>query len=119
MLAYCGIVCDGCPIYLATFEEDPSLKEKLRDQIARQCSTAYGMNMLPEAITDCDGCRMKSGRLFSGCRTCEIRKCASLRSLENCAFCKDYACVRLQEFFLGAPEAKAELERIRFANQFT
>jgi hypothetical protein len=71
----------------------------MRESIAEQCSKVYGMNLQPEDITHCDGCRVDTGRLFSGCFNCEVRKCASLKNIESCAYCSYYpgSQIRLEE----------------------
>jgi len=115
IIAYCGLRCDSCPIHLATLEPDQTRQRKMRESIAEQCASLYGMNIRPEDVTDCDGCRTNTGRLFSGCHTCEIRKCAGMKPIENCAYCSDYACGRLTEFFSAAPEARIQLEKIRLS----
>lgn len=112
-IAYCGLVCDTCPILLATLEEDKSRQQILRESIARQCTELYGIPMQAEDVTDCDGCRADTGRLFSGCLGCEIRKCAKQKNTENCAFCADYVCERLEHHFVLDPDAHARLEEIR------
>lgn len=117
MIAYCGLTCDSCPIHLATLEQDKSRQQTMRGSIAEQCSKHYGMNLQPEDITDCDGCRANTGRLFSGCLNCEIRKCASQKNIENCAYCSDYACERLKEHFSHDPSAQIRLEEVRNANK--
>jgi hypothetical protein len=113
MLAYCGLTCDSCPIYLATLEQDKSNQQTMRERIAEQCSEIYGMNMRPEDVTDCDGCRADTGRLFSGCMKCRIRKCARRHDIESCACCGDYACKKLKEHFTLDPDAQTRLEEIR------
>jgi hypothetical protein len=112
-MAYCGLKCDGCPIYLATREADPEEQAKKRTQIAEFASEHYDMPLSPEDITDCDGCRTSSGRLFSGCRKCEIRKCARHGGCPTCAHCAEYPCDILQKFFLSDPGAKNCLDDIR------
>ncbi len=113
MIAYCGLLCDTCPIHLATLEQDEANQHAMRVSIAEQCSSLYGMNMMPEEVTDCDGCRAETGRLFSGCLKCEIRKCAILKNLTSCAYCSDYACERLTAHFSLDPGAQTMLEKIR------
>jgi hypothetical protein len=117
MIAYCGLTCDSCPIHLATLEQDKSRQLTIRESIAEQCSKLYGMNLQLEDITDCDGCRANTGRLFSGCSNCEIRKCAVQKNIENCAYCNDYACERLKEHFSHDSIAQNRLEEIRHANK--
>jgi len=117
MIAYCGLTCESCPIYLATFEKDKSQQQTMRESIAEQCNNLYGMNLKSEDITDCDGCRANTGRIFSGCLSCEIRKCASTKNIDSCAFCNDYACTILEKHFSLDPSAKIRLEEIRQRNK--
>jgi hypothetical protein len=119
MVAYCGLRCDSCPIHLATLEQDKFRQNTMRVSIAEQCSKIYGMIIQPEHINDCDGCRANDHRLFSGCLSCEIRKCASKKNIESCAYCSDYACERLKQHFLLDSTAKTRLEETRKAYKLT
>jgi hypothetical protein len=76
MLAYCGLVCSSCPIRLATLDMDESHKLDLKELIVPQCSKIYGIILNPIDISDCNGCKANTGRLFSGCWNCEIQKYA-------------------------------------------
>jgi len=113
MIAYCGLECNSCPIHLATLERDEFRKKTMRESIVEQCYKHYGMNLQFKDITDCDGCRANTGRLFSGCLNCEIRKCANEKNIESCAFCSHYACEILKEHFILDPGAKIRLDRMR------
>jgi hypothetical protein len=113
LMAYCGLRCDSCPIYLATREADPQEQAKKRIQIAELASEHYDMHLSPEDITDCDGCRTASGRLFSGCCKCEIRRCARQKGCPTCAHCTEYPCDILQKFFRTDPSAQRSLDDIR------
>lgn len=113
MIAYCGLVCQTCPIYLATRVESQEEREKMRVEIAQLCREQYGMAYEPKDITDCDGCRTNEGRLFSACKDCAIRKCARQRGLESCASCDEYVCERLEAFFASEPAAKKRLDEMR------
>jgi len=115
MISYCGLTCHTCPIYLSTREKDPKKKHEMRIEIAQQIKKIYGQDCKAENVTDCDGCKTESGRLFSGCRYCEIRKCAREKSIENCAHCNEYACEKLEEFFAteAHAHAKERLDEIR------
>jgi hypothetical protein len=112
-LSYCGLVCDTCPIYLATRVVDLKEQTRMRVEIARFCREQYGMKYEQADITDCDGCRVEGGRLFSGCRTCAIRKCAGDRGVENCAHCAEYVCGKLETFFASEPTAKTRLDEVK------
>ncbi|MFH0761953.1 MAG: DUF3795 domain-containing protein [Bacteroidota bacterium] len=112
-LAYCGLICDTCPIHLATLEPDEARKLSLREEIAKELFRIYGTKMDPKDINDCDGCRADSGRLFSGEELCEIRKCAREKNLENCAYCSEYACDTLNRHLALDPDSRVRLEEIR------
>ena len=112
-IGYCGLNCHGCAIYLATREKDEEKKHKLRVEIAQQIKKHYGQECKPEDVTDCDGCKAKSGRLFSGSKNCQIRKCAGRKELENCAHCDEYVCENLEKFFDTDPDASKRLDEIR------
>jgi len=113
-VSYCGIWCQGCPIYWATREKNKEKKWKMRAEIASICSEQYQVRLTPEEVSDCDGCKANK-RLFSGCVKCEIRDCARKKELENCARCPDYACKKLSAFFSTDPQAKIILDVIRCA----
>jgi hypothetical protein len=112
MVGFCGLACNSCPIHMATLEQDNILQKIMRAEIARQCSDIYGMKMTVEEVTDCDGCRANTGRLFSGCLKCQIRECAHLKNIESCAFCEDFTCEKLTNHFLLDPETRGRLEKI-------
>lgn len=116
MIAYCGLNCITCPIYLATREKNPKKQRQQREQIVLAIKQYLGEEKRLEDITDCDGCRTKGGRLYSGCRKCQIRKCASEKGLENCAYCSEYPCEKLNKFFVSEGQqsgAKKRLDAIR------
>ena len=115
LVSYCGLSCQTCPVHLATIERDEARRKIIRTSIAELCARQYGMDLLLEDITDCDGCRANTGRLFSGCIECEIRKCAIEKKIKTCAFCSDYACEKLEKHFLLDPEIRKRLEQIRSA----
>lgn len=113
LIAYCGLACHTCPIYLATRQENKAEQMRMRIEISQQLKTQYGMSYQPEDISDCDGCFMAGGRLFSGCKACLIRKCAREKELASCAYCAEYACERLAAFFVVERTAKTRLDEIR------
>lgn len=113
MMAYCGLVCQTCPIYLATRQEHKEDQARMRSEIAQVCKQKYGMNYESKDISDCDGCRTEAGRLFSASQKCPIRDCAMRHGVENCAYCSEYACERLEAFFAKEPAAKIRLDEMK------
>lgn len=112
IIAYCGLICRGCPIYWATREKDQEKKNKMRVEIARQCKE-LDLPYALEDITDCDGCKTEGGTLFPACRDCKIRHCARERQLDNCAHCPEYRCEKLGQ--LSDVDAKSRLDLIKAA----
>jgi hypothetical protein len=110
-LAYCGLICEKCPIYLATREPDEEKKYKMREEIAQEIKKHYGQETKPEDVGDCDGCRTEGGRLF--CTDCRIRICAVEKGIANCAYCHDYPCEALEKLFTTDLEARQRLDKIR------
>jgi hypothetical protein len=112
MIAYCGLNCHTCAIYLATREKDLEKRNKMRIEIAGQINKHYDRECKPEDVADCDGCRTEDGRLFCG-GDCQIRKCAREKGLENCAYCGEYACDGLNKLQATDQGAKKRLDEIR------
>jgi hypothetical protein len=109
-LAYCGLVCEGCPILWATREEDTDKQKKMRVEIVRMLKEEFGQEESIEDITDCDGCK-GGGRLFSGCKNCEVRNCAIEKSVKTCGYCSEYACDKLKKIL--SKDEKFRLDFIR------
>jgi hypothetical protein len=108
MIAFCGLNCAECPAFIATQKDDDKEKEK----VAKVWSKEFKCEIKPEDIK-CDGCLERSGRVFSHCKVCEIRKYGQEKEVKNCAYCDDYACEKLTNFFNMALEAKTALTEIR------
>ena len=113
LVAYCGLECGTCPIHLATVDQDPLRQQTARIEIARLCSEKYGISLLPQDVTECDGCTASTGRLFSGCARCAIRACAISRRLASCAFCADLPCEKLTKHIEEYPLARDRLDAVR------
>ncbi len=110
MIAYCGILCSDCPAYLATHRDD----DDQRRMVAERWSREYGTEIKPEDI-NCGGCLPGQAIYFSHCSVCDIRACGLGRGVDNCAYCDDFACERLEGFFKLVPEARSRLVGIRSA----
>lgn len=108
MIAYCGLNCTECPAFIATQEND----DKKRKEVAEMWKGELNTELKAEDI-NCDGCLSNSGRLFLHCSQCNVRKCASEKSLDNCAHCEVDGCEKLQRLHKGIPEAKEGFERIK------
>lgn len=110
LLSYCGLVCSECPALVARRRNDNALRE----EAAAQWSEQYGADIKPDDM-NCDGCVSRGGEHFSYCRECDVRACAELRFIDNCAHCPEYACEKLSVLHENAPHARANLDLIREA----
>ncbi len=108
MIAFCGLVCHECPAFIATQTDD----NKKRLKVASLWSKQFHTSFKPKDI-NCDGCQSDSGHLFGHCQICEIRKCGLEMMVTNCAYCHDYSCEKLNQFFKMVPDAKKRLDAIR------
>jgi hypothetical protein len=116
IIAYCGLNCSTCRIYMATREKDPKKQKEMREGVVGYIKEHFDPKTRVEDITDCDGCQVENGRLFSGCQKCEVRKCAKEKGVKNCAYCDKYACDKLiKQFNTEGPEsgAKKRLDAIK------
>jgi hypothetical protein len=111
-LAYCGLICQTCQIYLATREPDKEKQYKMRVDIAKEIKKYYGEETKPEDVRDCDGCKTEGGRLFCN-NDCSMRVCAIEKGIESCAYCDDYPCQDLEKLFTTDPGARERLDKIR------
>jgi hypothetical protein len=108
LIAYCGLVCNECPAYVATRANDRAELERVAAMWREEFNAP---NITAESIL-CDGCAV-AGRKSGYCAECEIRACAMAREVANCSHCDDYGCERLEGLLAFAPEARALLEGIR------
>ncbi|UYP45507.1 hypothetical protein NEF87_001792 [Candidatus Lokiarchaeum ossiferum] len=108
IIGYCGIVCSDCPAYIATMVND----DEARIKAAEMWSKEFNEQIKPEDI-NCEGCNSKNGVLFSHCSVCEMRKCGLPRNINNCAYCGEYTCQKLEAFHKMVPDAKSTLDVIK------
>jgi len=113
IIAFCGLLCQNCQIYLATREVNKTIKDKLIFEIINICKEHYRIDYKYEDINDCDGCTSENDKLFFGCAKCKIRKCAIEKGIKNCAYCEEYSCDELLNVFKSDPSAKTRLDLVR------
>lgn len=107
MVACCGLTCTLCGAYVATQNDDDEERKKVAEKWSGVLETEIGLEQV-----NCDGC-LSGGRLFFYCRSCDIRKCCTEKNIENCAYCVDYPCKKLDNVFQAVPQARMTLDQIR------
>jgi hypothetical protein len=108
IVAYCGIVCSDCPVFMVTQKNDDNGRKRVAEMLTKQ----YGEESKPEDI-NCDGCVGDSPRIYEWCNFCEIRKCAREKGVETCGHCPEYPCESLLRFFSKSTKDKEIWDEIR------
>lgn len=95
-IAMCGLDCNSCPAFIATKNNNNSLRKKT----AKEWTIRYSGKDTPpikQEDINCVGCLSEKGLLYKNCSRCEIRKCGLVKGIKNCNECKDYKCEKLIE----------------------
>lgn len=109
MTGYCGLDCERCDAYIATINDDQSLREKT----AKLWAELNNAPITPEHI-NCEGCRTDGVKTFFCETLCEIRKCAVSRSLDTCGDCPVFeACETIRPIISSNPSALENLRSYR------
>lgn len=108
MISVCGLLCSECGAFIATKNDD----DEKRMEVAQLWYKEFKVDIKPEEI-NCTGCLSDSEPLFKHCKVCEVRKCGKEKNIENCAYCDQYACEKLEKIFQMVPETKKRLDKIR------
>ncbi len=108
MIAYCGMDCKKCEGYLATKENN----DTLRAEVAEKWSQQYSADIKPKQI-NCTGCKSEGIKFYFTETTCPLRKCNIEKNTPHCAKCSQYQCETLNNFISMAPSIGDALEKLR------
>jgi len=113
-IAYCGLDCTECPVFIATVNNDDALRLKTAKEWSKLYADQLSNKELLLEDMDCSGCKSKSGALFVGCKICPIKKCCEEKKYSHCAGCNEYdTCEMINGFFTCNQQAKQNLDKIR------
>lgn len=93
-IAYCGLWCDACSVYVASQYNQDRL-QVIADKMKVSVEEMH-----------CNGC--KADTISMHCRNCNIKACCLEKGFQSCAECKDVPCDILKEFQPKMPH-RAEL----------
>ncbi len=108
ILAYCGIYCNECPIYISTKKQnkiDCSLEKK-------KGAVLTGLFTAGEA--NCYGCSSFRSDANDLCARCEVRRCAQNKGIENCGLCNEYPCDLVEQSISTSLKNRKRLDEIAF-----
>ena len=107
MIAYCGLDCEKCEARIATLNNDDNLRAK----VAKEWSEMNNFEITPEMI-NCEGCRVDGIKTYFCEKMCEIKKCASVKPIENCGGCAEMDnCEKLKMIIDYSAEARENLKK--------
>ena len=106
ILAYCGVHCTECPIFIATKQQkeiEPSQKKK-------KSNIATSLFSVEDA--KCYGCVSNKSDVGDLCAQCEIRICARHKKVENCGYCQEYPCELTEQYIPENLKNRKRLDEI-------
>ena len=112
MIAVCGIDCEACPLYRASF--DPEAAQSLVGWFRGEgwLPAKGGAREIMEGAPYCLGCRSDRTKHWSancGLLTC----CVDEKGLDSCHECDAFACEQLTAWAQKAPKYARALERLQ------
>ena len=105
-LAYCGLNCTVCPLYIITKEDDREAMEKLASEYSTDTCAFEPSDMI------CDGCHTEMAGKGKMCGDCSIRQCGVTRSVANCGECAEYPCGIISKMLPDDSENRLRLDEI-------
>ncbi|MDF2988694.1 MAG: hypothetical protein K0R50_4204 [Eubacterium sp.] len=105
LVAYCGINCATCPLYIATKTEDISMKRELAEKWEKIYNRSFNIEDMK-----CFGC--KSGKKFFLSDKCNITQCNNNKGIHTCKQCANSPCQRINDFYEWQKDNKTDVEFI-------
>ena len=90
-LAYCGLNCGECLIYLASINQNTDEQVRLAKEYSTETCKFTKADMY------CLGCHSETTS-EKMCGGCEIRKCGMEKYCKNCAECYDFPCSIIEKY---------------------
>lgn len=106
-MAYCGLLCEECPVYLASQSND----EVQRERLAKMYSVP-GCSFTKEDIV-CEGCHATSSNKSKMCKDCPMRNCARNKGVKHCAACGKYPCKIVEQYLPPESEKRKRLDKLK------
>ena len=103
MIAFCGLDCEKCDAYIATQNDD----DTMRAQTAKYWSELNNVEILPEQI-NCDGCRVDGRKTVFCDRLCQIRQCGLQKGFMTCGDCAEMEQCEKVKMVIGNNEGALE-----------
>ena len=115
-LGYCGLDCAGCPVFIASANNNVVLRKKNGEPWSTLFEEYLSKNAVNPEDMSCKGCRADNSHCIGlRCVNCPIKQCCQKKNFVTCASCSNYeTCEMLNVFFSSHHQrAKDNLDRIR------
>ena len=106
-ISYCGLLCNKCPVYIATARNDDRMKMKLAKDYSSE------RNQFSIEDINCYGCFWEGNDCSKMCGNCAIRNCAKAKVVKNCGYCLDYPCRYINSHLPEESENRKRLDKIK------
>jgi hypothetical protein len=105
-IAYCGLKCNSCPLYISTINNDEEMKKKLM--------VDYSTDLCTFTLEDmyCEGCHDPRTADRKMCSDCEVKKCASQYTISTCAECSIYPCEIIEKYVPIGSDNRSLLDQL-------
>lgn len=103
-IAFCGLACSECPVYIATKTGDEELKEKLAKEYSTESFKFEKDDM------NCTGCHSIEGANKKMCVECPMRECGMEKKLTHCAECNEYPCQHIEGYVPAGSDNRKTLD---------
>ncbi len=106
LLTRCGYRCDLCLAY-----KDNILKNDQTKLLSDKWHDIFGFRIPADQIF-CEGClTTKDSELILIDKSCPVRPCVLSKGLENCAYCEQFICRKLEERIVEVEELERKMKR--------
>lgn len=105
LVAYCGINCATCPLYIATKCNDYLMKQELSIKWGQLYKRSFDITDM-----ECYGC--KSEKRFFLSDKCDISSCNISKAISTCTECSSHPCDRIKKFYEWQANNDTKVEKI-------
>lgn len=107
---YCGLLCNECPLYIATKNDNEETKAKLAIEYSNEHCTFTKEDM------NCEVCYSVKNNDSKMCGDCKIRNCSEGKNnLKNCGYCSSYPCGLIDKYC--PVDCRARLDKISISSR--
>jgi hypothetical protein len=110
LMAFCGLDCRECPVFVATAKDDDVARQKVAQEWTPIALEHWTKEPLKASDMNCRGC--KSDLIFLGCRLCPMRNCSSGKGYDHCGQCAELdTCGKVKGLHAEFPQALVNLRQ--------